>query len=201
MRRTPYVLAVVAALSVVWIPTSAAFAAPAVAAPAAQVCEPPIDYPPTPPGLNGKLKVTDLALAPGTSTGTVTVSGAEPGAGYSGTVRPAAIDLPATVASSAGVVRFTGLAVPAGLRVPSLHQISVLDSCGRVVSFEVCITGAGSLGAIGGCSAASANQGAAGSLARTGWDPLDVLRMGIVALGLGAFLLYLRRRAVHARSA
>ena len=48
-------------------------------------------------------------------------------------------------------------------------------------------------------SAASANRGAAaGALARTGTDHLlDIVRLGIVILGVGAFVLYVRRRSTR----
>jgi hypothetical protein len=47
-------------------------------------------------------------------------------------------------------------------------------------------------------SAASANRGAAGALARTGTDHLfELVRLGIVVLGVGAFVLYLRRRSTR----
>jgi hypothetical protein len=209
MRKFLFVLAAVAVVIGAGIPASTASAAPALAPAAPQACGAPGDYPPTLPTVEPKLKVAALTLAPGTSSGTVEIQGAEPGAVYSGTLYSVAIPLPATAASAAGVLRFTGVTIPPTFQLTALHHIDLFRTC-QVGSLEVCVTSSGRLGAVQACNAAAANagangasagQGAAGSLARTGWDHLlDVLRAASLALGVGALLLYLRRRTEKAHA-
>ena len=166
------------------------------------VCSAPtLDYPPTPPVLDADLRVLRLDLVPGTRSGQVVLSGAEPGAAYSGTLFSTAIPLPRTVASPGGVLGFTGLAVPGDFELSVLHHLDVVGPCGRAGSYEVCVTSAGELGGVGRCDRSTPVTASdqAGSLARTGQDHLlDLVRAACLVLGIGAFVLYLRRRSAAA---
>jgi LPXTG-motif cell wall-anchored protein len=166
-----------------------------------QVLDPGIptdpDYPPTGATFESHLRVTAVSLTPGTSTGTIVLSGAVADAEYAGTLYSAAVALPASRANTSGVLRFNDLTVPAGFELRAIHHIDVVRSCGLVASFDECITSDGHLGELATCTRAPGSPShRSGSLPRTGWDHLfDVLRVAGLALGIGLFLVYLRRRA------
>jgi LPXTG-motif cell wall-anchored protein len=196
MHRALWSAAIVAIVAI-GAGSPAASAATTLPAHAARSCTTAqVDYPPMPGPLAAGLAVTNAVLPPGTSSGSIELQGATPGAAYSGALYSSVIQLPTALASPAGVVRFTGLAVPASFAAPAVHHIDVVSSCERVGSFEVCITTAGRLGALDRCSDRAATSAArAGHLPHTGWDHLvDALRIALLAFALGALALYLRRR-------
>ncbi len=169
------------------------------------------DYPPHGPVIEPRLALTGGLLVPGTVTGTITLGGAQPGIPYGGTLYSTPVALAPAVASAGGTVTYAGLAVPAAFAVSAVHHLDVFHDCDLVGSFEFCVTTAGTISPAKACptptatatagASASATSGA-GVLPHTGWDHLfQILKAAALALALGAFLLYVRRRRAASASA
>ena len=180
-----------------------ALTAPASAAPS-QTCG---DYPPQGQALESQLSITQGLLTPGTSTGSIVLGGAVPGGVYSGTLIPG-VTLPASTASPTGVVTFSSLIIPAGFTLRAVHHIEVSRSCALVAAFDACVTSGGTLALAKSCAAVAATAGAAGAagtaggaLPRTGMDHVfQILQLGALAIAVGTFLLYVRRRTIVAHA-
>jgi hypothetical protein len=177
-------------------PASAAPATATQAAPATP-CDPG-DYPPRGPAIESGLMITNGHLLPGTTNGTITLSGATPAAAYTGTLFSPAVELAATAASSSGVLQFTGLRVPAGFVLAAQHHLDVYRDCTLVGQFTFCVTAQGAISA-GACAAGVAGAGGKaashGSLPKTGWDHLaEIVKIAVLAIALGVFLRYVQRR-------
>jgi hypothetical protein len=206
-RRTALALLMgMGALVLVGLAPDPASAAPARASQAA--CDPG-DYPPQGPAIEAGLMITDGHLLPGTTNGTLTLSGATPAAAYRGTLFSPAVELAATAASSSGVVHYSGLTVPAGFSLSAQHHVDIYRDCTLVGQFTFCVTAQGAISSATSCAAANAgsagkvagNAGANGSLPKTGWDhAAEIVKIAVLAIALGVFLRYLqRRRTARAR--
>ena len=145
--------------------------------------------------------MTDGLLVPGSASATIVLGGAVPGGDYAGSLFSRVVDLPRTSATGAGVVRFTGLAIPADFRLETVHHLDVHRGCDLVGAFDFCVAANGHIAPAASCHAvvAAASGHASGSLPRTGWDHLfELLRLAALLLGTGTLLLYLRRRRAAA---
>ena len=197
-------IATVAAATI--LTQGAASAAPAQAA----VCDPNA-YPPTGPQIEAGLMLdaSHSNLAHG-ANGTLTLTGAAPGGTYGGTVYSQSVPIPNAVADPSGVVRFQGVSVPSTFQLAAQHEVQITrDGC-LVGDFTVCVSALGAVGPKNGCptavsadkgagSGAAAAGGASGVLPHTGLAHLlELLRLAGLAVGLGAMLLYLRRRRLAA---
>jgi hypothetical protein len=200
-RRTALALLMsIGALVLVGLAPTAASAAPATTAQAvpATPCDPGA-YPPRGPAIEPALTITDGHLLPGTTTGTLTLSGGASGATYDGTLFSPAVVLAPTAASSSGVVRYSGLTIPAGFALAAQHHLDVYRDCTLVGQFTFCVTAQGAIASATSCGAASAAaagaKAAGGSLPKTGWDHLaEIVKLAVLAIALGVFLRYLQRR-------
>jgi LPXTG-motif cell wall-anchored protein len=154
----------------------------------------PIDYPPSAPGTEIELS---LALVnghfdPGAS-GVIGVTGAVPGLSYCGIVFSTPIVLQPQVASGTGGLSYIRFAVPADFQLNAMHHLDLYRQRKLVGAFDFCVKGDGDIGPTTACAAGK------GKLPRTGVDHLMVLlRWAALALGLGAFFTYLRRRREQA---
>lgn len=192
-------------------------AAQAQAAPSA--CFPPAangDYPPTGPFIEAGLVLNlNGFLLPGHTDGFLNVDGGQPGQTYCGTLFSAPVTLNPVLAGASGSVAFSGFKIPNDFKVNANHHLDVFRDQHLVGAYDFCVTTAGHLVAVGsasclattnatvvsgsnntvtGTGAATGTKGA-GSLPHTGWDHLiQVLKAAALALGLGAFFMYLRRR-------
>jgi hypothetical protein len=142
--------------------------------------------------------ITGGHLMPG-SSGTITLSGAQPGGLYYGTLFSPAVALPPTTASSTGALQFNGLAIPSGFAVATHHQLDISRDCSLAGSFSFCVTATGGITASSTCAANKAAAGkdaaAGGALPRTGWDhAAELVKLGVVAIAFGVYLRYVQRR-------
>jgi hypothetical protein len=186
------VIAVVSVLALAGPPAGAQQAPPDDAS-----CDAGSYPPPTPhlePGL--RLALDGGQLQPGTSSGSLTLLGAQPGGTYSGMVfATSTIDVPAQAADGSGTVHFSHLVVPQSFQLDATHVIYVFrDGC-LAGSFDPCIGAGGRLYAS--CpSGVNADKGAR-TLPRTGMAHLaELLRAAALAFAAGTLLLYARRRRV-----
>ena len=206
-------MAVIACLALGALIGLAPTAAQAQAAPS--TCFPPPangDYPPEGPSIEPalKLSLSDGFLLPSHTDGHLEVTGAIAGLTYCGTLFSVPVTMPLTVASSAGVIDFRGFTVPADFQLNVTHQLDVYRQQHLVGQFQFCVNTSGHLVEAGSatCKGASSTgggsnatkppgsgSGSGGSLPHTGWDHMmEVLKAAALALALGAFFMYLRRR-------
>jgi hypothetical protein len=188
-------------------------------------------YPPETPAVNIDLNLKlDFGHYDPGGAGLADVSGGIPGEVYCGINYSAPIVLPAQNASAAGKLTWGGLAVPADFQLNAMHHIDVYHLKTKVGNFDFCVTKTGDIGPASLCKPTSvttppggttggttggstgattagstggtAVAGSGGSLARTGLDHLiDVMRIALIALTLGAAALYGRRRVRAGRTA
>lgn len=178
--------------------------APAAAAPAqdSTACFPGTDpdYPPTGPSvrIEGSLTLESGTFVPGGS-GRIVIAGATPGGTYCGVTFSTPIVLPAKQANAQGRLVYD-LAVPRDFELGAMHHIDVFRQQVKVGNFDFCVARDGRIAPNAAC-ATKAGTKTAGPLARTGADgALDIARIGLIALALGAGALYLRRRRTLAAS-
>ena len=186
-------IALLVALAALVLVAPEASAAPAQAT---EACFPddPIDYPPTAPGVEIELRLSLVNghFEPG-AQGFIGVTGAVPGLQYCGIVFSEPIKLQPQVASPAGGLSYIRFAVPADFQLNAMHHLDLYRQRKLVGAFDFCVKADGDIGPTSACGADK------GKLPRTGSDHLLVLaRWGAVALGLGAFFTYLRRRREQA---
>jgi LPXTG-motif cell wall-anchored protein len=178
--------------------------APAAAGAQTAPCFPPgssADYPPSGPAIEASLKL-DLStglLLPGHADGTLTVDGAIPGLTYCGTLFSAPVTASPRSSTSTGVVTFNGLAVPTDFKLNAAHHLDVFRQTRLVGAFDFCVNSTGHLTALvsGACATTAVTTAtkSSGSLPKTGWDHLvQILKIAALAIALGVFLLYVRRR-------
>jgi hypothetical protein len=177
--------------------TEIASAAPSQDTPQAQLdaeCFPGTtnDYPPNPGDTNIE---PALALGPGHfdpgGRGRFTVLNGVADNVYCGVAFSTPIRLPATRANAQGTLSYD-VAVPADFELNAMHHIDIYRRHTKVGNFDFCVNKKGDISPTSACQAGAKDRS---SLPKTGTDRLlDALRAGLVALGLGATALYLRRR-------
>jgi LPXTG-motif cell wall-anchored protein len=178
--------------------------APSSAGAQEQPCFPPgssADYPPSGPAIEASLKL-DLStglLLPSHVDGTLTVTGAVPNLTYCGILFSAPVTLAPRLSSSSGVLSFSGLTIPSDFKLNVAHHLDVYRQARLVGAFDFCVNSAGHLTALtsGSCATAvtTAATKAHGALPKTGWDHLvQILKIAALAIAVGVFLLYVRRR-------
>jgi hypothetical protein len=189
---------------------------PASAAPAQDTaaCFPGTDpdYPPT--GNNGTLEPLVLVSGvfnPGAS-GTVVIGGAVPGDTYCGFLFSTPVTLVPRVADAQGRLTWP-VAVPADFKLVAMHHIDVYKEQSKVGNFDFCVGASGTIVATSTCSpsqqvtsttktttqvqANTDTKASSGKLPRTGSDLFGLLQVALLAIGLGAWTLYVRRRRVN----
>lgn len=184
-----------------FLTSTSASAAPAQADP--DVCfpsGPDVDYPPT-----GPLVDIDPNLALGVeaffnpgATGEVTVTGAIPGETYCGILYSTPVVLPLKQANAQGNITY-GLAVPKDFELAAVHHIDLFKAQVQVGAFDFCVDKAGKLAPDSACAKGTMKPG--GNLAKTGTNHLlDLLRMALILVAVGATVLYARRRVQQRRA-
>lgn len=182
-------IALLVALAALVVLAPAASSAPAQAQ---EACFPgdPVDYPPSAPGAEIELRLSLVGghFNPG-ADGSITVTGAIPGLSYCAIIFSTPIVLQPK-ASDGGNISYIRFAVPADFQLNAMHHMDLYRQRKLVGVFDFCVKANGDIGPTSACGAADK-----GKLPRTGADNLLVLlRWGALALGLGAFFMYLRRR-------
>jgi hypothetical protein len=158
-------------------------------------CFPPAtnDYPPNPgdSNIDPKLALGQGHFDPG-GRGEFDVLNGVPGDVYCGVAFSTPIRLPATAANARGTLNYN-VAVPADFELNAMHHIDVYRRHVKVGNFDFCVNKKGDISPTSACQTGAKTDG--GRLPKTGADHLmDVVRAALVALGLGATALYLRRR-------
>jgi hypothetical protein len=148
------------------------------------------DYPalPAPTGLE---PLTLLAghFTPG-GTGSVDIGGAGAGV-YCGSGFSTPFLLP-NMSATNGKLAYRGFAVPADFELGAMHHLDIYKLQVKVGNFDFCVDKKGDIAATSVCKSVAAKPG---KLARTGTDRLlDIVRIAVLALGVGAGAHYLRRR-------
>jgi hypothetical protein len=148
------------------------------------------DYPalPAPTGLE---PLTLLAghFTPG-GTGTVDIGGAGAGV-YCGQGFSTPFLLP-NLTPTGGKLAYRGFAVPADFELGAMHHLDIYKLQVKVGNFDFCVDKKGDIAPTSVCKSVAAKPG---KLARTGTDHLlDIVRIAVLVLGLGAGAHYLRRR-------
>jgi hypothetical protein len=150
-------------------------------------------------------------LPPGSSLGTMTVSGGVAGLTYCGRMFSATFAIPNKSANAQGKLVYTNLAIPTGFELNAAHHLDVFRSGRLVGSFDYCVNGNADVvalkssscaTAVAGSSGSRSNAGSSGTLPHTGFDRFwQMLRVALVALAIGALALYSRRRLAAERTA
>lgn len=151
-----------------------------------------IDYPAT-PGATAlePLRLDGGHFTPG-GTGWIDISGAREGI-YCGIAYSTPILLP-NMRAQAGKLMYRNFAVPADFELNAMHHIDIYKLQVKVGNFDFCVDRKGDIAPTSACKA-TAVAGKPGKLARTGQDHLmELVRIAILVIGLGAGALYLRRR-------
>lgn len=150
------------------------------------------DYPPAGNVVQIEASLTLLSgrFTPG-GTGVLVLAGASANATYCGTTFSTPITLPAKTADAAGKLTYN-IAVPKDFELAAFHHIDVFRAQRQVGSFDFCVDKTGVIGPASGCAKKPASGG---KLATTGTNHVfDIVRLGVLALGLGVAALYVRRR-------
>ena len=156
-----------------------------------------VDYPPNGEDLDlENLTLLGGDLDPGSTISNLAVGNAEPGADYCGRLYSAVITLPVTAAEAGGTLRYSGINVPTDFKVPAPHHLDIYRSGSLVGAFDFCVKTDGSIVDLKSCpKTVTANTNNNGNLPKTGVDRLmEVLRVALVLLAVGALMVYGRRR-------
>lgn len=199
MRRFLGGILLVACAVVSLVQTAPAGAAPAQAT---ATCFPGSNpsYPPT----GGAVRIeSSLRLVSGQfnvgASGTIVITGAGAGARYCGTTFSTPISLPATVADATGALRWT-IPVPNSFELNAPHHIDVFREQVQVGSFDFCVNKTGAIAPLGTCGTVDRTSkvlATSGGLPKTGTNVMDLVRIALMVLAVGAGALYLRRRGLH----
>lgn len=149
------------------------------------------DYPPAgnEVQIEAGLTLESGQFVPG-GVGVVVLAGAVPNATYCGTAYSTPITLPAKTADSSGKLTYN-IAVPKGFELGAMHHIDVFRSQVQVGSFDFCVDGSGAIAPVKVCTKVAGQ----GDLAKTGTNHVfDIIRLGVLAIGLGVAAVYARRR-------
>lgn len=174
--------------------TSTASAAPAQDS---TVCFPgsDADYPPTGPSvaIEVSLRLLSGHFIPG-GAGHIEIAGAISDTdGYCGITYSAPIVLPAKQPNAQGQLIYD-IAVPSDFELNAMHHIDVFKRQVKVGNFDFCVNKSGDVAPTSQCVARPAKP-PAGNLARTGTNHVtDLVRFGVVLVGLGGAALFVRRR-------
>ena len=163
------------------------------------VVPPASDYPPTPGSVGFEpLVLTSGHFNPGSSQGNlVIIDGARDGV-YCGQGFSTPFSLP-NATSTGGRLTYNSFAVPADFQLNAMHHIDIYKLRVKVGNFDFCVDKKGDIAPTSVCKALANKDG---KLPRTGVDQLmALLRVALVALGVGGGALYLRRRRLASRPA
>jgi hypothetical protein len=169
-------------------------------------CFPPasVDYPPSggDTNIDPRLQLGPGHFDPG-GRGHFTVLHGVPGDVYCGVAFSTPIRLPATRADAQGTLTYD-VAVPADFELNAMHHVDIYRRHVKVGNFDFCVNKKGDISPTSACGSGGKTvaSNAGGNLPKTGANHLlDLIRAAIVALGIGAAALYLRRRRLATRTA
>ncbi len=148
------------------------------------------DYPalPAPSGLE-PLRLLAGHFTPG-ATGRIDIDGATTGV-YCGVGYSTPFLLPNMTATN-GKLAWRGFVVPADFELNAMHHLDIYKLQVKVGNFDFCVDKKGDIAPTSVCKSVAAKPG---KLARTGTDHLlDIVRIAVLVLGVGAGAHYLRRR-------
>ena len=150
------------------------------------------DYPPLPaPSGIEPLTLLGGHFTPG-GTGSADIGGATTGV-YCGSGFSTPFLLPNMTATN-GKLAYRGFAVPADFELNAMHHLDIYKLQVKVGNFDFCVDKKGDIAPTSVCKAAAV-AAKPGKLPRTGTDHLlDIVRIAVLLLGLGAGAHYLRRR-------
>jgi hypothetical protein len=128
--------------------------------------------------------------------GHIEIGGADANAGYCGITFSTPIVLPLKQANAQGKLIYD-IAVPRDFELAAPHHIDLFRNQVQVASFDFCVAANGKISPNSACAKAPTTPTSVkpgGNLAKTGSNVMDIVRIALIAIAVGAAAVYARRR-------